>query len=501
MRARLADFDRALLVLALLLTVVGLVYFWTPTDPDVWWHLRNGQVVLATGTVPHGDLYSFTVPGARWIMQQWLLEAAMWTLETTLGYWANVLLFAAVSVGVYVLLFHLLRGEGAGRLLAAGLVGVALILDAPTWGVRPQIWTTLLFAAFLTILLRYRRVGPDRGLWLLPPLMLLWANVHAGFSAGLLLLAAFVVGETLNRLLGWPAAPVRPLLAVTAACAVISLLNPNGLDLWLYPLTYLSGPGGNASLRFVQEWLPPDLRSPRAWPFLATLLSLLALNLVRRMAPGPGPTVSPGRTTWGDATLMICCAGFTLMALQALRFLPLYALIWAVLAARRAVDLWPPKAQPLTADPAQEARAVRFSRVNLVTYGLVAVVLAVIILGSPRAQVHATPLETAYPAGAVAYLAAQSGAQPLRPFHEYGWGGYLIAHGLPVFVDGRADPYNTLLDEYVAAGAGRDWQAIFAKYAVNTALLPPAHPLIPLLTAAGWTRAYGDPVAVVYSKP
>ena len=81
-------------------------------------------------------------------MQQWLLERIMYAIETTLGYWANVLLFALVSAGVYLLLFRTLRGEGAGRPLAAGRAG-GVILDAPTWGVRPQIWTTLFFVAFL----------------------------------------------------------------------------------------------------------------------------------------------------------------------------------------------------------------------------------------------------------------------------------------------------------------------------------------------------------------
>src|SRR5436305_1602133 len=151
--------SRALLLFALLLTVSVLAYFWTPTDPDLWWHLRNGQVVATTGLVPQGDIYSYTVPGARWIMQQWLLETIMYGIEQTLGYWANVLLFAAVTAGVYVILFGILRAEGAGRALAGGVLIGALILDAPSWGVRPQVWTTLFFVAFLALLLRYRRMA------------------------------------------------------------------------------------------------------------------------------------------------------------------------------------------------------------------------------------------------------------------------------------------------------------------------------------------------------
>ena len=510
--AWVATFDRSLLLLALLLTVVALAYFWTPTDPDVWWHLRNGQVVATTGAVPRGDIYSFTVPGARWIMQQWLLETAMYGIEQTLGYWANVLLFAGVSVAVYAMLFAILRGEGAARPVAVGAVLGALVLDAPSWGVRPQIWTTLFFTIFLALLLRYRRLGrADPWFWLLPGLMLLWANIHAGFSAGLLLLGAFLVGETARRLLGGSGAPLRPLLAVTVLSAAASLINPNGLDLWLYPLTYLGGPGGNASLRFVQEWQPPDFRSVRSWPFAAALISLLVLNLVRGMGkPGAGPADPPPAAAparpWADFSLMLALAGVTLMALQALRFAPLFGLLWAVVFAGRLSELWPQR-EPGTERPdasrAAAGRRALFGRLNVGVYALSALLLAGVMLTNPRAQVHAAPLERDYPAGAVAYLADHAAAlpRPLHLFHEYGWGGYLIAKGLPVFVDGRADPYNTLLDDYVAARAGVRWATIFAAHQVNAVLIGPGGPLDAALAAdPGWTRAYHDAGAVLYIK-
>lgn len=504
--AGLAAFDRSLLLFALVLTAIVLAYFWTPTDPDVWWHLQNGAVVATTGAVPRGDIYSYTVPGAPWIMQQWLLETIMYGIEQSLGYWANVLLFSLVSAGVYTLLFGTLRAAGAGRPLAVGAVLVAVVLDAPTWGVRPQIWTTLFFVSFLAVLLRYQRVGRDRWLLLLPPLMLLWANFHAGFSAGLLLLGAFIAGEAINRVLGWPAAPLWPLVAVTVACAAVSLLNPNGLDLWLYPITYLAGKGGNASLRFVQEWQPPDLRAIRGWPFAATLLGLLALNLLRR-GPGPASATRPApRGAWGNAPLMLAIAGFTLMALQAIRFTPLFAVVWTVVVALRLVEIWPRLGRATEAGPVPpETLAQRrlFGRLNAGVYAVVALVLAVVILGSPRAQVHAAPLESDYPAGAVAYLAANAATlpAPLHLFHEYGWGGYLIAHHIPVFVDGRADPYGNLLDDYVAASNGTRWEPIFAAHGVNGVLVRTGAPLDKIIGATpGWSPVYHDNLSVLYIK-
>ncbi len=521
----MAGFDRALLIGALLLTVVLLAYFWTPTDPDVWWHLQNGRLVWTLGRVPQGDLYSYTVPGARWIMQQWLLEAVMYAIEQTLGYAANVLLFGLITVSVYLLLFRLMRAAGAGRPLAVGVMGMALILDAPTWGVRPQVVTTLFCVIFLAVLLRYHCVGADRRLWLLPPLMLVWANVHAGFTVGLLLLGAAVVGEAINRILGRPSAPLRPLLLVTAACAGLSLLNPNGLDLWLYPLTYLSGPGGNPSLHYVQEWQPPDFRTLQSLPLLASLLALLVLGSVRRPAArSPSSSTAGGKRSppsfrgkgsgelrlraGGNAAFLLMLGGFTLMALQAGRFLPLYGMVWAVAVAGRLLQLWPrlgnflsPPSPALGEGWRERSAPAWMGRLNVGVYFGFSLLLAGVMLTNGRAQVHSAPLERDYPAAAVTYLDAHRTdlPQPLHLFHEYGWGGYLIARGRPVFIDGRADPYNSIFDRYIAATAGHDWRSLFARYGVNAVLIRPHAPLDTILSAAaGWQRVYGDRQAVLY---
>jgi hypothetical protein len=506
--ARIADFDRPLLLQALLLTVIVLAYFWTPTDPDVWWHLRDGQTILQTGHVPTTALYTHTVPGARWIPHEWLIEVVMYAAQWLAGYWLVVLLFGLASAGAYLLLFGALRGAGASRALA--LVGVtgAVVLDAPIWGVRPQVWSTLLVIAFLAVLLRYRRLGrADGRLWLLPGLMLVWANLHAGYTAGLLLLGAFVAGEVINTILGWPAAPVRPLLLVGLGCALASLINPNGLDLWYYPITYLNVPGGSVILRFIQEWQPPDFRDPRSLPFAATLLILLALNLMRR-APADAAT-SPGRpgaAGTGDASLILALAGFTVMALRAVRFLPLYGALWAVTLVHRASDLWPrleASSGAPAALPESAARRAILGRVNLGFYVLVAGLLAAVILTNPRAQTHAAPLDGDYPVGAVAYLTAPARtlSQPLRLFNEYGWGGFLIAKGLPTFVDGRTDLYEGVLDDYVAASGGVRWEPIFARYGVNAALIRPGSGLDRALQAApGWSAAYHDALSVLYLR-
>src|SRR5207247_5313532 len=46
-------------------------------DTDFWWHLKTGDLIRQTGTVPAVDTYTFTVAGRPWIDLHWLFQVAV----------------------------------------------------------------------------------------------------------------------------------------------------------------------------------------------------------------------------------------------------------------------------------------------------------------------------------------------------------------------------------------------------------------------------------------
>src|SRR5437762_9618869 len=112
--------------------------------------------------------------------------------------------------------------------------------------------------------------------------------MQGAFVVGLVLLGVWIGGEAANGTLGWRRpAPLRPLLAVSVACVLASFVNANGLDSWLFPLSYLGGPQSTNLLPFIQEWQPPDPRQLQTAPFVLTLLTVLIVALLRPRLPEP----------------------------------------------------------------------------------------------------------------------------------------------------------------------------------------------------------------------
>src|SRR5208337_5455598 len=101
------------------------------TDPDVWWHLRTGQIILQTHHVPQVDPYSFTRAGQPWIDHEWLSQVLIYLLYRAGGWGALSIIFGAVAATALLLVF----ARSPGKPYVAGLVAlVGAFASAPSWG-------------------------------------------------------------------------------------------------------------------------------------------------------------------------------------------------------------------------------------------------------------------------------------------------------------------------------------------------------------------------------
>jgi hypothetical protein len=476
--------DHRRLLLVVLFAAIFSFDFARETDIDFWWHLRTGELIARSGSVPTMDPFSYTAFGSSWVAHEWLWELAIYWIYQQGGYVLAVLVSALIVTLTYMILYRLLRRLGANEILSGALVLWAAVLALPCIGVRPRELTHLFFALYLSCLLLYR-AQRARHLWPLPLVMALWVNLHGAFVLGLVLLALFIAGETLERLLAREGVP-RRLLAVGAATVAAAIINPQGPQRLLYPFGYYLAKQ-NPSLGIVTEFQSPNFHQPMSLLFAAGIVLLMLLGLRR------------GRRQVVEGLLAVF---FTLQGLVSVRQVSVCALVMApvlaaVLCERFAwARLLPPPRLP--------RRLIALNWMVL----LLLVFAGMVFAAGPRVA-RKLQLGMEPKAGSMSVAGAQFIEQnhlPDQVFNEQGWGGYLIYRWYPerkVFIDGRVDMYGAeIVHEYLQVATVKpEWESVLDKYGVRTVLTGKQSAVSVLLAASGgWERVFQGEVEEVFVR-
>ncbi len=515
------------LLQVVLLSGIFVLNFFEETDPDFWWHLATGRFIVESATLPRTDIFSYTAAGQAWIAHEWLAEIAMFQLYRAGGYLTLVVVFASLITVAYATVFRTLRLFGTGVAASTLITAWMAAMSVASWNVRPQAFSYLFFALYLHVLVR-SRLRHDRTVWLIPAIMIVWANLHAGYVMGLLLVGLFAAGEAVNRWTvrrvgtGGSAGPygdeapsLRRYALVLAATVAATAVNPQGISLLLYPFQYAGTQ--NASMKFITEWQSPNFHNYYFFVFGAAML-LLMLGPARR------------RQDWALALPLMA---MTAMALQSIRVITFFAIaaapyIWLRLGlgdgtsggvgdeegGRRGGS--EPRTQnpepvgahcmrPSAAPSTQHARARRHSsRVNWFLLAVCLTIMAVPIAVSDRSQVRAEPRTAGYPVEGVRYL--QQAGLTGNLFNTYHWGGYLDWIFYPdrkVFVDGRADVYgDRLVEEYITAYEGKaGWRQVLEEHDIGVVLTEKESRLATLLAATGeWNESFRGDVESIFVR-
>ncbi|HKR58861.1 MAG TPA: hypothetical protein VJS64_03935, partial [Pyrinomonadaceae bacterium] len=279
-------------------------------DPDLWWHLQTGQDIVATNSIPHVDIYSFTKAGSEWVTHEWLSEVAIYGIYRAAGWGGLLIIFSAlITISLYIMY----RRSDGKPYVAALAVLLASASSSPLFGIRPQMITFLFASIYIALLSRFERDGSSRQLWWMAPMMLLWVNFHAGYALGLALIGLYLVSFAIDR--KWQL--LRPMALILLVCTALVPLNPNGFRMFSYPLETLRSP---AMAAYIEEWASPDFHQTMFLP-LAILIFMLLGSLA----------LSSKRASAGEIFLLIV-TGFG--ALRSARHIPIFVLIAAPILAR-----------------------------------------------------------------------------------------------------------------------------------------------------------------------
>ena len=73
-------------------------------DPDLWWHLKVGEVAWATHSIPSTDRFSFTA-NHPWVAHEWLSEVAIYATYRAGGYTGLMIWLCAVPSLLFAVVY------------------------------------------------------------------------------------------------------------------------------------------------------------------------------------------------------------------------------------------------------------------------------------------------------------------------------------------------------------------------------------------------------------
>ncbi len=461
-------------------------------DSDAGWHIRAGEQMIATHTLPTVDTYSFTKAGQPWIAWEWGADVLAGAVHKAAGL-AGVSYLYVTAICICAWMWFRFTWIVGGNFVLACLFSLPFFSTLSLhWLARPHIFGWL----FTLGTVWFCEVQSPRARWAAylgyAAVSAIWANIHGSFFLGPIFFVVYAAGAWLGKAV-WgleSRVPARQYLGFALAGLLGSLANPYGWELHRHVVQYLFD---SELLDRISEYQSFDFRAAGAGQITVALAigctGAFAALWDRRM----------------DRFLL--SALLLLQGVKSVRILPLVALILLPLAnasitrALAEVRLAPWLRKRIDAIFAYGGR-LRVMDSQLNGYALLPLwaVLLFFILKSANPGFPPDQLPVA--------AASRVAALPLNAklFSSDKFGGYLIyrfAGERKVYFDGRSDFYGApFLKTYARLMEARPgWRAEFAKQGFTYALLSPDSSIVAALKLAGWQETYKDKTAVLLKGP
>ncbi len=531
-------------------------------DPDTCWLLSLGKFILETGQVPTFDPFSYTfsalapdgtvnfdlldnssaanaTAGGRrvFIPYQWLTEVFFFLSYKLAGGYGLVSLVACVLVSAFFVAPILVyRKVGSSMLVGIGMAVLACIAASFHFLARPEIMSYFflgvwfLLFAYLRLWLEQAEPSSQPPIAILigfPLTMLFWANMHTAYVLALVVLGAFCLISSIEKLIrkktiGKPFAWAW--LALILACGV-TFINPRGASLWTYLPELFFSPI-NKFIVELRTLSTADLKEWTYYPFL--ILSAAAITLsVRAMR------------SWKRSGTIPDCAFFSFImifssvigAIYCRRIIP-FTSVFLVCEAAWLLHQTAPAVETETGERwlnlvwrnTDLKIATLLNKPPSIAVLLALALLGVILISRQVAAPQIPQGSSAFhaPYKAISYLSKQAPEGRCLNHPQFGdmiiW--YLLTDTKPlllpdpqrldlverkpkVFIDTRFDMYGApLVSDYnTMVNMFPGWKERFDRYHFNWVFLSESCPLVSELRKEGWIELYKGEGAIVLKLP
>ena len=445
---------------------------------DLGWHLAAGDLIRSRGNVPFQDPWSFTLGDKQWYNLSWLWDV----IASVVFQYANFsgLILFVIACGAVIVGYLTSIGLSSGASAIAVFISVfSACLLYPTFATAPNIYlaaspntATMLFSVIF-----YGECLKRTRCFLLPVVMVLWANLHGGFLLGFLIVGVFCGAALLRR--DW--ANLRVYSYAGIGCFIATFINPLGWHIYEGVATTL----GHFVQAYITEWWSyfSSIAMPGSVPGIIYILTFVGLELRDRSSSSI--PLESRLLSWL----------FLFLGIYQFRYMSFFFMFSTLPMALHIDRLLPKQLNNFEVQKSMLAAGIM---------GVCALPLTFMqiepALGLPQmlSEQDALYLETHF--------------AHARLLNHWNVGGILIFRtrgAVPVFVDGRAATaypdallrdYFKLVDWEIDEAA---WDTVLAKYQIDTVLWVRAHEPLRrfLVDKRGWKEQYAGSYESIYVKP
>lgn len=226
--------------------------FFNGVDPDYWAKLLQGKAFFELGHILKQDPYSF-MESPFWYDHEWGSSIVFYFIQSHFS-WLGIIFLK--SILLFLILFFIIQSIKLQNIKNTktpyNIVIFFFILHSMytliTSGIRCHYFTFMFFTMFIYMLELVRHKNKNWLLFLFPPIMLLWNNLHGGCVAGLGLIFLYAIGEFLNK------KPFAKYIYTFLASSLMLFINPYGVNYvkYLISATTMKRP-------LIMEWQNPFL--------------------------------------------------------------------------------------------------------------------------------------------------------------------------------------------------------------------------------------------------
>lgn len=487
-------------------------------DYDFWWHIATGRYIVENGHLPSSDPFSYTSELAEnknlyplWesfiLKQYWLAQIIFYLIYKTFGDMGIIILRSLILMSVVLSVFWGLKRKDVNFYISFPFVFLTYLTTLTYTGERPVLFT-LLFSVLVFLLIDGFKNNRTKTIFLLIPLMLLWANMHGGFIIGDIIIVVFIIGETLNIILRRFTYAKHELLifySVAVLSIAVSYINPNGFAAFIIALspTYKIFQSGIQEYQSVFYLYRNNIRSiDIGYIALAAIFPIILILRVRARKM--------------DLSHIILLSGLLFMSITALRFMIYYVAIGAIVLGREANHL----IEGLFANRGFLRKQKWLLNAFAVIILLSSIAYTIGVINFERFK-FAKATRYSVPEGAVNFIEGKRLSGNI--YNDFGFGGYVTWRLYPwkkTFIDTRSlnstviseSKWIILATESIKNKKLRDgkiplWERLLDHYNIDLILLsnldtfgtvPPL--LITLLESDKWVPVYVDLISVIFIR-